>query len=342
MTVRVEAPGLLSSLQDLGRTGFQHLGVGPSGAMDPVSHRLANLLVGNAPDAASLEITLAGPTLLFETEALVALCGADLSAAVDGRPLPLWRPLWLRAGVRLSFGAPLTGARAYLAVAGGFPAEPLLGSRSTNLAAGFGGFLGRALRKGDRLALAAQPRDRYPGPLRVLRRSLSPFAALAWFAPWFQELSFSRPAILRFLPGPQWPELTPAARASFLEAVFRIGPSSDRMGLRLQGPVLALGRPREAISAPVATGTLQLPADGAPILLMADRQTTGGYPRLGEMASADLPAAAQLRAGESLRFLLETPEAARERLLARERRLQGLEAVLKSRMQRLEWGIISG
>jgi antagonist of KipI len=336
MTIRVEAPGLLTTVQDRGRTGCQHLGVSPCGAMDAFSHRVANLLVGNDPGAATLEVTLAGPRLRFTADALVALCGAELSATVAGRPLPLWRPVWLRAGALVSFGAPLAGARAYLALAGGIQAPLVLGSRSTCLAAGFGGHLGRALRTGDRLDLPPQP-----PPPRALGQGGAPFAAATWFVPWFRELSFQRPATLGFLPGPQWPELTEASRLAFLGTAFQVAPVSNRQGLRFQGPALALACRRELVSAPVAMGTLQLPPDGAPILLMADRQTTGGYARLGEVASVDLPAAAQLRALDAVTFRLSDPREARALLLAREERLAELEGYVKARLEDAEWGIIS-
>lgn len=337
MTLRILSPGLHTTVQDLGRPGFQHLGLGPGGAADPLSHRLANLLVGNEPGAATLEITLAGPTLRFETRALVALCGADLSAELDGVPLPLWRPVWIQAGATLAFGAPQRGARAYLALAGGIPAPEILGSRATSLNAG----LGRLLKAGDAFGVAQQP-SHYPAALKALGRSGNRFAAQAWFAPWFQELNFARPLALRLIPGPQLEALVPAHREALFAGVFQVAPASDRMGLRLAGPPLALAAPREMISAPVATGTLQLPPGGAPILLMADRQTTGGYPRLGEVATVDLPAAAQLRAGEALRF---RPVGAREALAllrAREDRLETLALGMKKRLGRLDWGIISG
>ena len=337
MSLRVESPGLCTTVQDLGRPGYQHLGLGPGGAADPLSHRLANLLVGNAPGDATLELTLAGPGLLFEEQTLVALCGADLSATLDGRPLPLWRPVWVQAGARLAFGAPLQGARAYLAVAGGIQAPVLLGSRSACLNAG----LGRLLRAGDAFPVPEQPRH-YPGPWQALQRRGTRFAAQSWFVPWFQELSFARPLALRLLPGPQAGALDAPSQAALFSAPFRVAPASDRMGLRLGGPVLALATPLEMLSAPVATGTLQLPPGGAPILLMADRQTTGGYPRLGEVATVDLPAAAQLRPGEALRFRPAAAAEALDLLRAREERLDALAEVVKVRLERLDWGIISG
>jgi antagonist of KipI len=334
MTLRVDAPGLHTTVQDLGRPEYQHLGLGPGGAADTLSHRLANALVGNAPGEATLEISLAGPRLFFGAQALVALCGADLGAEVDGRPMPLWRPVWLQAGATLAFGAPVRGNRAYLALAGGIQAPVVLGSRSTSPTAG----LGRSLRAGDALPMPPQP-PYYPSARRALRGAT--FAAQSWFAPWFRELSFARPLALRLLPGPQLAALTAEARASLFRDTFRVSPASDRMGLRLAGPSLALVDPLDLISAPVATGTLQLPPGGAPILLMADRQTTGGYPRLGEVATVDLPAAAQLRGGEALTF---RPVAVREALTllrAREDRLEILAAEILARLERPDGRIIS-
>lgn len=332
MSLRVEAPGLLTTVQDLGRRGYQHLGVGPAGAMDEVSHRLANLLAGNPEGAATLEITLAGPVLRFETERVVALCGADLSPRVEDRPLPQWRPVLVAAGARLTFGRPVQGARCYLAVAGGYRVEPVMGSASTHLAAGFGGFHGRALKRGDQLELGAAPQP-YPSLRDRLRRTGAPLAAPPWFVPWHHDLDFLRPAALRLVPGPQWPRLQAAARATLLEATYTVAPQSDRMGLRLRGPALALDRPLEMVSAGVATGTVQLPPDGAPIVLMADRQTTGGYPRLGDLASVDLPRAAQLRAGDEVRFQAITLDLAQELYLGREARFRELAEALRARQQ---------
>ena len=331
MSILVESPGLLSTLQDLGRPGYQHLGVGPGGAMDPLSHRLGNLLVGNPEGAATLEITLSGPGLYFAADALVALTGADLGALIEDRPVRLWRPTLVRAGARLRFGAPVQGCRCYLAVAGGFRVPELMGSASTHLAAGFGGFQGRALRAGDRLDTEECPRELYPDLQRRFRAGLQPSLALDWFPPWYRELDFLRPACLRLVPGPQWPALTAPARSTLTGAAFRVALQSNRMGLRLQGPALALERPMEMLSAGVAAGTLQLPPDGAPILLMADRQTTGGYPRLGEVATVDLAKAAQLRPGEELQFTLTPLETAQELLMARTTRLRALSAILAER-----------
>lgn len=331
MTLHVEAPGLLTTLQDLGRSGYQHLGVGTSGAMDEVSHRIANLLVGNPPGTAALEITLAGPRLRFECDALVAVCGGDFTPRVADVAVRRWRPVLVRAGSVLEFGPAVQGARCCLAVAGGFRVPEVLASASTNLAARFGGHQGRPLAAGDRLAIAPPDPGLYPGLQWECAHYREPARNLGWFAAWYRELDFLRPARLRFIPGPQWPLLTEASRAALLDGPFKAGARSDRMGIRLQGPALALELPLEMLSAGVAPGTLQLPPDGSPILLMADRQTTGGYPRLGEVATVDLPKAAQLRPGEELRLEPITVDAAQELYLQREGRLRELAAAVAER-----------
>jgi antagonist of KipI len=333
LSLRVESFGLLTTVQDLGRRGFQHLGVGPTGAMDEVSHRLANLVLGNPADAPTLELTLTGPSLLFETETLIALCGADLSPSIGDLPVPLWRPVLVGAGTLLRFGKPILGARCYLAAEGGFQVPTIMGSASTHLSAGFGGFQGRALGIGDRLE-TGPPGDRYPTLRRHFHQEQRPFLGLDWFVPWSRELDFTQPAILRIIPGPEWPLLTSESRQSLLETAFTVTPHSNRMGLRMQGPKLSLEQPLEMVSSGVATGTLQLPPDGSLILLMTDRQTTGGYPRLGELASVDLPKAAQLRPGETLRFSSISLEAAQALLLRREAHLHDLELILAEQQTR--------
>jgi len=332
MSLLVETPGLLTTFQDLGRFGFQHLGVGPSGALDEVSHRWANLLVGNSPEAPSLEITLAGPTLNFFRETLIALTGGDLSPEIDGRAVPQWRPVWVRMGSRLSFGKATQGARCYMAVGGGFRLPKVMGSASTNILAGFGGLQGRPLRAGDRLETGELSQQIWPSLLANLHRQDAPFLGLNWFAPWFREMDFLRPATLRVVQGPQWEALATHSRAAFLAENFTVAPNSNRMGLRLQGSKLSLETPMEMISSGVTTGTLQLPPDGAPILLMADRQTTGGYPRIGELATVDLSKAAQLRPGEHLRFKLITLSEAQELDHRRETHRREAAATLLQRM----------
>ncbi len=294
MSIQVIKPGLLSTFQDLGREGLQHLGIPVSGAMDSRAHRLANELVGNQQDQATLEITLVGPTLQFDAPACIALCGADLAPSVNGKPVANNRPLILRAGDVLAFGPRKTGLRAYLAWHGGVSLPSVLNSRSTYLRGGFGGLDGRALRKGDTLALnTVLP----PACLDALEQTL-------W------EISIYLPAILglrqrntlRLVRGAHTALFTDQALQHLLTDAFRVSADADRMGYRLQGPTLALREPVQLLSEATCPGSIQVPADGQPIILMADRQTTGGYAKIGHIATVDLPLVAQSMPGDALTF----------------------------------------
>jgi antagonist of KipI len=316
MSVRVLAPGLLTTLQDGGRTGFRHLGVGTSGALDAHSHAIANLLVGNPATAPVLEITLAGPRLHFDRAARIALCGAEIDARIGAQVLPGWRRIEVPSGSELALGACRRGARAYLAVAGGFAAPGILGSASTDLRAGFGGVRGRMLAVGD--------------VLPVVRLSLPPADAVAIAAWWIDpapDLDLGTTQVVRVLPGR---DAVAGERALFAEA-WRVDAASDRQGLRLQGNALSSADARERISEPVAPGTIQLPADGRPIVLLADAQTHGGYPRIGHVIAADRPRLAQLRAGDGLRFEPCAPAEARRLSIEQRQRLARIALAIASR-----------
>jgi antagonist of KipI len=332
VTVRVVRPGLLATVQDLGRAGGQRHGIPIGGAMDTFALRVANLLVGNAEGDAALEVTLAGPTLAFEREALLAIGGADLGAAADGVPLPRWHPVRVPAGACVSLGAARDGCRAYVAIAGGVDVPAVLGSRSTFARARIGGLDGRALRAGDAFPVGA------PSPLAArIAAALGPERAepRAMVAHWGAGASllprYSARPVVRLVPGAHLGALTARAREALTGEEFRVAPASDRMGYRLQGPALALSAPLELLSEGVAFGTVQLPPGGSPIVLMADRQTTGGYPRLGEVASVDLPLLAQLRPGDRLRFRAISLEEAQALYLAREQAIAELRVAIALR-----------
>lgn len=294
MSLTVIKPGMLSVFQDLGRTGNQHLGVPVGGAMDARAHRLANLLAGNDASAATLEITLTGPTLRFDQPACFALAGADLGATLNGQPAPLYRPLIARAGDLLAWKTRKHGARAYLAVHGGFQLDTVMGSDSTNLRSGFGGYQGRALRKDDRVTLrrplSAEGLDELDQALWQQRISLP------------SALGLAPRDTVRVIPGPHWDEFSFGSQDALLRKPWRIGVNSDRMGYRLEGPKLTQRKPRQILSEGIGFGAMQVPQDGAPIVLMADRQTTGGYPKMAHVASVDLPALSQAAPGEHIRF----------------------------------------
>jgi antagonist of KipI len=301
--VHVVRPGLLTTVQDLGRWGHQASGVPVAGPMDTFSHRLANALVGNASAAATLEITLIGPELQFERACSIAIAGADFEVTCSGRPVPIGVSTWLEDGARLQFGRRRTGARAYLAVAGGILTPLLLGSRATHLVSAMGGVRGRALAANDVLPIQA---GLSPAPARRASGLTLPASGRAR---------------LRVLPGPQADWFGPDAFRALSSTSFRISPRSNRMGYRLEGPQLLRQRHEEPISEPLTFGAIQVPTAGEPILLMADRQTAGGYPKIGCVIAADLPIAGQLAPGDFIEFDICGRQQAGAALIARERPL---------------------
>ena len=301
-SLQIVKPGLLTTVQDLGRYGHQESGVPVAGPMDSYSHRLANQLVGNDSDAATLEITLIGPEVIVDVDTTIAIAGAHFEITGDDRSIPMSTSWPVRAGQRIKFGRVMQGARAYLAVAGGVQTPRVLGSRATHLVSRMGGVDGRALASGDRVPiLAAVPRPQ--------RKSTG------------LTLPTRGRALLRVMPGPQDGWFERDAMKTIAGVSFRISPRSNRMGYRLQGPPLVRVREGELISEPVGIGAIQVPAAGEPILLMADRQTAGGYPKIGHVIAADLPLAGQLAPGDFIEFVLCTRQEAVAALIARERQL---------------------
>lgn len=310
MSLEVLKPGLCTTLQDAGRTGHQQIGVPVNGAMDAQALQMANLLVGNRMDQGALEITLQGPTLRFDAGALIALAGADLGALLEGQALPPNQAVRVKPGAILTFGQRRCGARAYLAVAGGFHLGALLGSVSSNRRGGYPGMQGRALVAGDRLGFASCFRN---APRLVLPSALK------------RRIEREADRAIRILPGAEWAAFSEQAQQHLLGSEYRIGNDSERMGYRLEGAELALRTPLELLSEAVTFGTVQVPPSGQPIVLMADRQTTGGYPRIANVISADLPLLAQRLPGEAVRFQLTTLKDAQRLAVQRARLLLQLE-----------------
>jgi antagonist of KipI len=326
MSIVVVKPGMLTTLQDRGRRGCAALGVGVAGPMDDVALRLANALVGNA-DAAALEISMLGPRLRFDRDAIVALTGADFDVRINARAAGMWRPLQVGAGAVLECGVARRGARAYLAVAGGFAVAPVLGSAASDVNARLGPFGGRALAAGDTLAIVAGTVVDSASAAANRRSRMA-----AWSLdprPWF-DIDPARP--LRLMRGAHFDALDAASRKALFAQEFRIGADSNRAGFRLDGPRLALAAPLELASEPVAFGTLQLPPGGQPIALMAEHPTTGGYPRIGQIAAIDLPRLAQRRPGDRVHFLEIGIDEAQTRYLARERELARLLETIAARL----------
>lgn len=339
MSVTIAAPGLLTTIQDRGRFGHAALGVGTAGAMDDVALRLANALVGNDADAAALELTLRGPRLRFEADTLIALTGAEFEPRCNGRPLPLWRPVLVRAGAEIDCGGARRGVRAYLALAGGIDVARVLGSRSMDVNAAIGPFGGVPLRAGDRMPSAAAQAASAAPLLRALgasapagRDAAQEFVAASWSVdpePWFEAGS---PALIAVIRGAHCDRLDPASQAALFSAPFRIEADSNRVGYRLDGPRLALAEPLELVSAGVVPGTMQLPPGGKAIVLMVEAPTTGGYPRIGHVASVDLPRLAQCRPGDHVRFGACSLDEAQTRYLERERALRALVLSIRGRL----------
>lgn len=307
--VRVIRAGLLTTIQDLGRPGFRQFGVPTGGAMDRVSHELANRLVGNSPTAATLEMTLSGDELEFPDSTLLAITGgqfAPVTTDPEQLSIPHNRPVYVPAGTRIRFQTAQRGCRCYLAVAGGFSVPEVLGSRSTLLRAGFSGLQGRAIRAGDELPLGS--RVNVGSDAAAL--NLKQHTAIS-FPGWFvrpMALPAGDVVMLRILPGEHFSMMSAESQMRFQEESYLITSQSDRMGYRLAATPLILNDTSDMLSEGTAVGTVQLPPDGRPILLMADSAPTGGYRRIAHVISADLPMAAQARPGQFLRFVQTTME----------------------------------
>ncbi|MFS0644368.1 biotin-dependent carboxyltransferase family protein [Siminovitchia sp. 179-K 8D1 HS] len=324
--IKVLRPGLMTTVQDLGRTGYQKYGVITSGAMDSLAHRIANLLVGNNETEAALEITLIGPAIQFEEDALIAITGGDLSPAVDGKQVRSWRPVFVKKGTRLDFKYAVKGCRAYLAVAGGIDVPIVMGSKSTYLRAAVGGYKGRALQAGDSLLF---------GPCSTISKKImehlsgqcqnKPFAESSWAAAEGLYPSLENHKPIRTMKGPQFYWFQTASQADLFEKPFSVTTESDRMGYRLKGPSLHLKETKEMVSEAINTGSIQVPPDGNPIILLADRQSVGGYPKIGQIASADLPLIAQTKPGETISFEEISLEEAQELSLEMETSIEQLK-----------------
>jgi antagonist of KipI len=310
--ITVLEPGLLTSVQDVpGRTGWRHLGIPTCGAVDASSARLANRMVGNDDDAPLIEVTLVGPALRFERPMAMALAGADLDARLDGLRVPPGSARRARGGSVLRFGDRRRGARAYVAVAGGIVVEPVLGSAATDLRAGFGGVEGRGLAAGDRLEAGS--------PSHVVLAT-----------PASDPEPNDRP--IRIVAGPHLERFGEAAASALTSAVWTVGYESDRAGVRLNGPSLWAAAGGDVAAAEVASvglppGAMQVPPDGQPIVMLADRPVTGGYTVVACVARADLGRVAQLVPGDELRFAAVSPDEAVAALRAQERRLATIRPI---------------
>ena len=309
MSAIVARAGFLTSVQDLGRTGFRQFGVSTSGALDSFALRVANLLVGNDEGAAGLEITLGGFRLRFEDERIVAWCGGEFDVQIGSRALPAGHVAHLQRGDELRVGRAQIGCRCWLAISGGIDVQVILGSRSTDLRANFGGIEGRTLRDGDQLSLGKFRQSETAAAARIS----------SWTAPHDWASPASRHPRLRFIRGVDWSRFDDSTIQRFTIHEFSVSADSDRMGVRLYGPELKSQDETDLISEAVAPGTIQVPPSGKPILLLGDCQTIGGYPKIAHVITIDLGIAAQLRAGDRVRFSEVSLPDAHRLLVERER-----------------------
>ena len=317
MSILIEKSGILSTIQDTGRIGYRRFGINPNGVMDVSALRLINILLGNREAEAVLEIHFPAPRLRFEEAALIALGGAKFGAKIDDKSIENWRPYFIGKNQTLSFPRKISGNRAYLSVKGGFVIERWLNSAGTNLTAKIGGCEGRSLIKGDELFFNSRfqipdSRFRYK-----ISRSVIPHYG-------------SMPTV-RVVAGAEYDKLTALSERNFLNDNFTISRNSNRMGFRLSGEPLHLSDKIELVSAAVSFGTIQLLPDGQMIILMADHQTSGGYPRIAHVVSKDLPIVAQLGASDKVNFELISIEEAEDLALEFERDLSLLKVGVNSK-----------
>ena len=311
MGIKIIKPGMFTTVQDMGRVGFRSAGIGPGGAMDFFAAAVANYLVGNDEKAAAVEMHFPAAEIMFESAALMNVAGGDFSAHLNDEPVPLWQPFFVKPTDRLVFKKYINGARAYLAIHGGIKADNWLNSFSTHIKAKAGGFKGRALLKEDVLPFNKKiewfPLKNFPNFTSLIASVYQPTHTI------------------RCIAGAEWEWLNEWSQDNFLESNFVVTAHSDRMGFRLLGTNLSLHPPVELISSPVDMGTIQLLPNGQLIVLMADHPTTGGYPRVANVMSADLPKLAQSPIHSQIQFEMIPPENAADVLFSFHQKLNSIK-----------------
>lgn len=305
-----ENPGVLTTIQDEGRYGYEQFGMSPAGPMDLKAFRTANILVGNPEGESALEATVLGPTLRFDQDNVIAVTGADMSPVLNGQPCPMYQAVAVRAGDRLTLGAARTGCRAYIAFAGGLDVPQVMGSRATALQNKVGGYQGRKLAKGDSLGFRA------PNPALPLPRT----------AP--VPPPQGREVTIRVILGPQDDMFTKEGVDTFLSQPYTVSKDFDRMGCRLEGAQIAHKTDGNIISDGMVTGAIQVPTSGQPIIMLAERQTVGGYTKIATVISADLPLAGQCKTGDIIRFRAVSVEEAHRAWREFSQELEDLKARL--------------
>ncbi|MDB5222063.1 MAG: biotin-dependent carboxyltransferase family protein [Chitinophagaceae bacterium] len=323
MSLQIIKSGLLDTIQDQGRYGYQHLGINPGGAMDRFSSQSGNALLGKYLNSPVIEMHFPSPVILFEKETIICITGADFSPTINNKSIPVNQPIAINKNTRLHFEKKLSGACCYLAVLHDLDIDEWLDSYSTNLVAGTGGFNGRALKKRDVL--------NFKNNFEYKFLEEKDFALLPWRAT--ESLSLKKE--VRFIKGNEWDWLTVEAIQKFTESNYKVSNNSNRMGYRLQGNPLQVKEDRQLISSGVTFGTIQLLPDGQLIVLMADHQTTGGYPRIAHVISADLPLLAQCNAGDEIKFVEVEHAVAEQLFIEQQRDLLHMQTASKFKMENL-------
>jgi antagonist of KipI len=328
MSLTIIKPGLLDTIQDLGRTGYSRLGINPGGVMDRYAAQVANMLVGNDTVEAVIEIHFPGAQLLFEQNTLISITGGDFSPMINDEPIPLWHPIVVRKNAVLHFPKLQYGGRCYLAVHGGLCVNKWLNSYSTHLKAGAGGFKGRKLEKGDEVHFR-ESNIYFAGLLKAGKE----LEVLKWKVD--TGKTYLHPHEIHIIKGNEWDQLTSISQEHMLEDNFTIHPFSDRMGYQLKGFDLKREQDTELVSSGVSFGTIQLLPNGQLIVLMADHQTTGGYPRIAHVISAHLPKLAQLSPSDCIHFKITDIATAEKLLIAQQQELNILQRACTERLNHL-------
>ncbi|ACM13333.1 biotin-dependent carboxyltransferase family protein [Bacillus cereus group sp. TH43LC] len=315
MDVEVLHAGMFTTVQDLGRSHYQQYGVPVGGAMDQSALRMINMLVGNEENEAALEMTIMGPKLLIKKTTLLAIGGADMEPLLNGERIPLWRPILAEEGSMLCFGKVKSGCRTYVTFAGGIHIDRTMGSKSTYIRAAIGGIEGRMLKKGDYFQIGVQPEmaNRFVQDLQKDERIKTKWAISNSVLP-----KYKKHPKLRVIADFEYDQFTEESKKAFFTKEYKVSNYADRMGYRVEGEILNRAVEKEILSSSVTFGTIQVPNGGQPIILMADRQTTGGYPRMGNIISVDLPLLAQLKPGDYVSFENITLEEAEQLYIEKE------------------------
>jgi len=329
VSITVLNPGLLTTIQDLGRCGYQKYGVIVSGAMDTYAMRLSNIVIGNEENEAVLEITMVGPVLELQKGTLFSITGADISPTIEGKAVPMNRPIYLKEDCTLKFGACKSGCRSYLAVAGGFDIPIVMDSKSTYLRAQLGGVEGRALKKSDVINIGVKSTI----SSRIISNLMETkweddFVTSSWYVKYYTKRNY-KSTVIRVFEDRQFKYISDESINKFFRSEFNIDTKSDRMGYRLSGPKIELKEKLEMISGEVSMGTIQVPPDGNPIILLADKQTAGGYPKIAHVASVDIQRIVQLKPNEKISFKKITLKDAEKLFFQREKYISDIKKSIK-------------